>query len=172
MRKTALTVTAAALGLASCTSTDGMLLGLGARPSTETIAYMAEAAARDAYLRQAAQVALVKAQRPEVRAFAQQLIREHTQSSERLARAADKAALAPPPLPTLGPAQLQMLAALNAAGSGFDRLYLDQQIDLQAQAHRLHRNYALVGTVPDLRNYASVEDPLDYEHMMLARHLT
>jgi putative membrane protein len=172
MRNLAFALAAGALALSGCTSTDGSLFGLGSRSPTETAAYMAEAAAQDAYLQQAAQVAVTKAQRPEVRAFARQLLREHSQSAERRARAADKADLAPPPVPTLGPAQLQRLAALNAAGAGFDALYLDQQIDLQAQAHRLHRNYALIGTVPDLRNYASVEDPIDYEHMMLARHLT
>jgi putative membrane protein len=170
MHKVAVAMTACAL--AGCASTGGSLFGFGARTPTEAAAYMAAAAEQDAYLLQAAQVAVAKAQRPEVRAFAQQLVREHAQSSERLVRAAEKAQIAPPPAPALSAEHSEMLAALNAAGAGFDRLYLDQQIDLQAEAHRLHRNYALIGKVPDLRNYATVEDPIDYEHMMLARRLT
>jgi putative membrane protein len=172
MRAAVLGVILACAATAACTSTAGGLFGLGgAGTPTQDAAYMAAAAATDAYLIQASQVAASRAQRPEVRAFAERLVREHTQSAERLARAAAQARLAAP-TPLLEPEQLQLLSALNAAaGAGFDQAFLSQQADLQARAHRLHRNYALVGATPDLRDYASVEDPIDYEHMMLAHHL-
>ena len=50
MRKAILTVTAAALALTGCASTGGSLFNFGARTPTEAAAYMAEAAAQEAYL--------------------------------------------------------------------------------------------------------------------------
>lgn len=134
-------------------------------------AYVTMAAASDLYEIQSSQLALSKAQRPEVRQFAQMLVTHHTQTTQQVTAAATAAGLTPPP-PQLMPMHAQMIAALEAAsGASFDSAYLSQQVPAHEQALALHSNYARNGDAPALTAAAAAAVPIVQSHLDQARQL-
>ena len=94
---------------------------------------------------QASQLALTQAQRPDVRALAQELIEAHGQTTQRLAAAALASGMSAP-VPALTGRQQQMLGQLQTAGpDSFDATYLRHLIPAHRQAIRIHDAYALSG---------------------------
>lgn len=134
-------------------------------------AYVMMAGASDLYEIQSSQLALSRAQRPEVRQFAQMLITHHTQTTQQVTAAARAAGLTPPP-PRLMPMHAQMIASLDAAsGASFDSAYLSQQIPAHEQALALHSNYAQNGDTPALRTAAAAAVPIVQSHLDQTRRL-
>jgi putative membrane protein len=79
------------------------------------------AAQSDAYEILAADTALAQSQNSQVRAFAEEMIRDHTRTSESLSRAVVKSGLTPPP-PAVDADQGSLLAALQSLrGPDFDK---------------------------------------------------
>jgi putative membrane protein len=162
--------------LPGCTATDaGSGPASASAPADATPedrgAYVAMAGASDLYEIQSSQLALSKAQRPEVRQFAQMLVTHHTQTTQQVTAAATAAGLRPPP-PQLMPMHAQMIAALEAAsGASFDSAYLSQQIPAHEQALALHSNYAQNGDAPALRTAAAAAVPIVQSHLDQARRL-
>ena len=149
-------VVSAALALGGCSLGAGSMLGLGhgIGPVVHD-PYMALAAADDLYEIEAANVALDKAQRPEVRGFAAMVREEHTRTAAQMTRLAEHIGLAPPN-PVLSAEQARMIATLQAASpASFDAVYLSQQIDAHTSAYWLHRRYALDGDEKKLRTIAA-----------------
>jgi putative membrane protein len=129
------------------------------------------AGASDLYEIESSQLALSRAQRPEVRQFAQMLIQDHTNSTQQVVAAATAAGYAPPP-PQLMPMHADMLRQLqNASGGAFERLYLTQQIPAHENALRLHQNYAANGDTPALRTVAAAIVPVVQGHLSRVRQL-
>jgi putative membrane protein len=168
---------AAAAMLVGCAATDTGLDSASA-PATaadatpeDRGAYVAMAGASDLYEIQSSQLALTKAQRPEVRQFAQMLVTHHTQTTQQVTAAAAAAGLTPPP-PQLMPMHAQMIAALEAASAAsFDSTYLSQQILAHEQALALHGNYARNGNAPALKAAAAAAVPIVQSHLDQARQL-
>ena len=167
-------VAAAAL-LAGCSTmgADGTSTAMGApadmTPSTRD-AYVQMAAASDLFEIQSSQLAVSRAQNPEVRAFAQMLIEHHTMTTQQLTAAATAAGT--PPNPMLMPMQAEMISQLQGAnGAEFDRLYLRQQVPAHEMALALHSNYAGNGDTPTLRTVAAAAVPIVRQHLERARAL-
>jgi putative membrane protein len=129
------------------------------------------AGASDLYEIESSRLALQKAQRADVRQFAQMLIEHHTMTTEQVTAAARAAGMNPPP-PQLMPMQQRMLDELRAASNAeFDRTYVRQQIPAHEMALALHSNYARSGDTPSLRAAASGAVPIVTQHLQQARQM-
>jgi len=107
--------------------------------------YVREASAGDLYEVQAGQLALQRSQSPQVRAMAQAMIDQHTQSSALIAQAASQQGLTPvSDLPAPKLAMLQRLR--DAPDDQFDRMYMDQQVTAHMNAAALHEGFAQSGS--------------------------
>lgn len=117
------------------------------------------------------QLAAMRSQNPEVRAFAEMLIEHHSFTTNVLLAQAKAANMMPPPA-VLGPMKRAMIDQLMAADpAGFDRVYLQQQIPAHEQALALHRTYAEAGDTPELRTAAAGAVPFVERHLTRAREL-
>lgn len=144
----------------------------GMRPGRAAMTYVAKAGASDLYEIQSSQLAVQRANRPQVREFAQMLVTDHTRTTQLVTAAARSDGLNPPP-PMLEPAQRTMLRQLQRARPrDFDRVYLSQQIPAHQQALMLHRNYARGGNGQALRRVASDAVPIVRHHLDEARRLS
>jgi putative membrane protein len=138
---------------------------------TAAPAYVRMAAASDLFEIRSGTLARSRARRPDVRAFADMLVGDHTTTTTQLMAAARSAGLNPPP-PMLMPMQRDMMARLHSASAGdFDRIFLDEQIQAHRMALSLHQNYAQNGDVPALRTVASSAVPIIQGHLDRAQTL-
>lgn len=162
---------ALALALAGCGG-GSVIAPLSRSHATENPArYVDLAAATALFDAQAAQLAVTRAQRADVRAYAQELVDGHAMSAERLSAAATASGMTPPAA-ALTPAQQRLLAALERApAERFDDIYLRQQLSAQQDAVRLHEAFALSGDAPLLRPVAASEVAQAHLHFQEARRL-
>jgi putative membrane protein len=160
----------AALALSACAASDTTAGMTGDLTPTERSAYVQMAAASDMFEIQSSQLAQSKAQRAEVRDFANMMIQHHSQTTQQLTTAAT--ASGTPPSPQLMPMQVEMMDRLQgASGANFDRLYMGQQVQAHEMALALHSNYASNGDTPALRAVASAATPIIRQHLDRARQL-
>ena len=135
-------------------------------------AYATVAGAAELFAIRSAEIAVEKAQRPEVRDYAQTILTEHRRSSERFAetvRAVGLEALLPP---AMLPFQWERLRRLERASRRrFDRTFIDQQIEAHETAVELHRNFAANGNDPQLQAFAEAAQPVASRHLEQARRL-
>jgi putative membrane protein len=140
--------------------------------TAETRDYVQKAAMGDLYEIEASKVALARSQSADVKEFAQQMVDAHTRSSDdlkaRLARAGQIVEL-----PTMLDAEHQkMLDDLKAANARtFDARYAAGQKEAHDQALMLHRDYAMRGTVADLKAFAADIVPKIEMHVQMAAEL-
>lgn len=117
------------------------------------------------------QVALKRSRNPQVRAFAQQMIADHTQTTNN-ALASSKAAGVMAPPPVLDARQRAMIAELEGVPAGqFDATYVRQQL----QSHRMTLDtvtgYARGGDNPTLKRTAQATVPIVTQHLRHAEML-
>ena len=171
MRRLFLALAATSLALGGCSTVGSVFGDRGAALPTQHAGYMAQAAASDLFEIQSAQLALSKAQRPDVRAFAEMVLRDHSASSAHLADAALRGGWTPPS-GNLDHGQQVMLNELEHAGpQTADALFVSQQIAAHKRAYDLHRTYAQVGDSPQLREFASIAAPTVEQHLLAAQRL-
>ena len=96
------------------------------------------AGAMDMYEIEAARLALQMSTNANVRAFAQQMINDHTNATAQMAAAMQSLGMNPPP-PTLTVDQTARLNNLRTAGTGFDAMYLADQVSAHQEALALHQ---------------------------------
>lgn len=139
--------------------------GAAAMTPTDAMGFLAMAGASDLYEIQSSQAALQKSQNAEVRRMADMMIADHTRTTQTLMAAAQTAGMTPPP-PQLMPMQQQMIAQLQSAdAAGFDRLYVNQQVQAHQMALNLHQTYARDGDTPQLRTAAQGAVPIVSGHL-------
>jgi putative membrane protein len=130
-----------------------------------------DAAQSDQYEIQAAEDALGQSQNPQVRAFAQRMIADHTRSGEALRQAAMASGLTSPP-PAMDSDQAALLAALQSLrGPDFDRTYAKQQVLAHEQALAVEQSFASEGTDPNLRRVARSGVPMIQHHLEMAQEM-
>lgn len=108
-------------------------------------------------------VALEKAQSEDLRAFAQQMIDDHTAAGERMMTAADEAGVTVPT--ALDAEHQQKLDQLNeASAEEFDQLYATMQVEAHEQAVMLFEGFAESGEEETLAAFAQETLPTLQEH--------
>lgn len=130
-------------------------------------AYVQQSAQNDLFAIDAGRLALQRSQNPKVRAFARQMVSDHSQSTARL-KTALTAADAKLTLPTALDADRQVdLARLKiASGDAFDLAYLRGEIQRSRNALDLQRAYAQSGDNAVLRRVASQAAPVVQRHLV------
>jgi putative membrane protein len=135
-------------------------------------AYVAMAGATDLYEVRSAELALERAHRPDVREFAQAMLTEHRRAAEELEAIARAVGLEDQMPPAMLPMHWDMLRQLErASASRFDRVYVDQQIEVHDIGLRLHRHFAERGYGPRLKAHADAILPVATRHLENARRL-
>jgi putative membrane protein len=105
------------------------------------------AGASDLYEIEAGRLALQMSSNASVRSFAQMMIDHHTQSTAQMGAAMQSIGMAPPPA-QLTPDLTNRLNLLRTAGSGFDAMYLQDQVAAHQEALALHQACAANAGAP------------------------
>lgn len=102
---------------------------------------------------------------PDIQSFAQQMITDHTKSTDMVKTAAMADGLTPAP-PMLTAKQKADLAKLTAAkGMNRDKLYIRQQKPAHAEALALMRGYSSSGKATHLKDTAGQIEPVVQAHI-------
>ena len=133
--------------------------------------FAASAAQSDEYEIMAGHAAVAQSQNPRIRAFAQQMIEDHTRTRDSLRQAVSAAGLPEPP-PAMGSDQASLLGALQSlSGTEFDQAYARQQVLVHAQALAVQQSYATAGTDPTLKKLAQSGLPLLRHHLEMIQQI-
>lgn len=107
---------------------------------------------------------------PDVRAYGQMLVDDHTRASADLMAVINGAGIVPPPPPVLSPARAQQLDMLRASGPNFDVVFLQSQIMAHEEGLALHRACSDSAGPPTAAVHASLV-PVIQAHLDRARML-
>lgn len=108
---------------------------------------------------------------PQLRAFAQTMIRDHTRTNDALRSAAARAGLKPPPM-GISPDQAALLGALqNQRAVAFDQTYIHHQALAHRSALTVERAYAANGDTPAVRDVAKAAIPIIASHLDVAEQM-
>ena len=119
---------------------------------------------------QEGQAAQSKAQSPQVKQFAQRMVRDHTANNQELMNVARQSGMTPPT--TLDSTHEQELAKLKAdSGKNFDQAYIQHQVTDHQQMISLLQTEIQSGSDPQLKAYAQKTLPVIQEHLHLAQQL-
>jgi putative membrane protein len=134
--------------------------------------YVNQAAMSDMFEVQAGKVATQKSKDTEVKNFAEQMVKDHTQTTDMLKQALsqDNKDITPPT--DLDGAHKQMLTRLeDASDADFNKAYMDMQVQGHQQALKLHETYASRGDDPKLKSFAKEVVPKIKEHLAMAQRI-
>ncbi|MES1199311.1 MAG: DUF4142 domain-containing protein [Pseudomonadota bacterium] len=133
--------------------------------------FVQKAANSDAFEIQAAQLALTNASGADVKALARMLRTDHTATTHQLTQLAPTISLTAP-TPVLDSDQQANLNNLrNASGAAFDRLYLDQQVQVHQDAIAMFEGFAANSTPGPLQQWAQDTLPKLRTHLDRAQAL-
>ena len=166
----ALSGAALAQGTASYPSSPDQIAPLAVSDPQE---FTTRAAVAGMFEIQSSQLALTKTQNADIKAFAQQMVSDHTKIAEDLTNAA--ASQPNIDVPTaLDPVSAAKLAELNkATGPEFDKLYVAAQTEGHITAVGLFEGYVKEGSAGPLQDFASATLPTlntHYEHVLTLPH--
>ena len=125
----------------------------------------------DQYEIEAAQVALIQSRDPHVRAFAQQMIQDHTVTSARLRQAALASGQTPPPMGLNEDGQRMLSQLQSLRGAEFDAAYGRQQVMAHQAALVVEQGYASSGQDAGVRRVAQSAVPVIQRHLQMAQQL-
>jgi putative membrane protein len=132
---------------------------------TDAAGYVAMAGAGDLWEIESSKALLDKSANADLKKFAQMMIDNHTESTQKIKTAAQSAKITPTP-PTLDADQQRMLDEIKAANaSGVDEVYTRHQRTAHQKALALHQNYAANGDDQALKKVASEIVPVVQKHM-------
>jgi putative membrane protein len=128
------------------------------------------ASATDMYEIEAGRLALQMSQNASVRSFAQMMIDHHTQTSAQMGAALQSINMAPPPA-QLTPDLTNRLNLLRTAGTGFDAMYLQDQVVAHQEALALHQACA-ANAGPPVAAVSAAAVPIVQSHLNQAQALS
>lgn len=179
-----ITISVAALALASCGKKTEPTVENSSVISADTAAvesapvlsasqiFANKAAASDTFEIETSKLAASSAASSATKAFAQSMIKAHTDSTAKLKAAAGAASPAIAPDPTLTADQLQTLEALKGKeGAEFDMAYEEAQTKAHQMTLDALKSYAASGDVPSLKTFASSMVPIVTAHLNMAKGL-
>lgn len=143
--------------------------GAAAKPTPD---YIAEAARSDMYEIRSSELAVRKARSPAVNQFAQQMIRDHNDTSAKLKKTLADARISVAPPSQLDARRQAMLDALSGqSGAAFDKAYIAQQTAAHQEALALHGGYAAGGENAALKALASATAPRIQHHYDMVKQI-
>jgi putative membrane protein len=143
-------------------------VGAAITPTPTPQEFIDAAAKSDAFEIAAAKLAGTKAASPEVRSFAQQMIKAHTDSTAKIKAASGKLV----PNAALTKDQSEDLAELGKlSGAKFDDEYMDGQVEAHESALALMNAFSSDGADASLKAAATEIAPVVQGHLTMARDL-
>ena len=140
---------------------------MGVAPKTTD--FVTEAAASDMFEIESSKLAATKTQ-DEVRTFANQMVTDHTKTTNELKPLAQQANVTPPTqMSSAQQSKLDKLRALN--GKDFTTLYIDDQVAAHKDAVSLFQRYGNGGDNAELKGWASKTLPTLQHHLDMAQGL-
>jgi putative membrane protein len=140
---------------------------MGIAPKTTD--FVTEAAASDMFEIESSKLAATRTQ-GEVRTFANQMVTDHTKTTNELKPLAQQAHVTPPA--KMSSAQQSMLDKLRAQnGKDFTNLYVDDQVTAHKAAVSLFQRYGDGGDNAQLKAWASQTLPALQHHLDMAQGL-
>lgn len=134
--------------------------------------YAMNAALSDMYEITSSRLALEKATSPEVKKYAQQMIKDHSATTDMLKSTLAKAGVKAAPPTALDERRQGMVDNLRAASKdAFDTTYLDQQTAAHQEAATLHKGYAEDGDNAALKQFAATTAPKVQHHLDMVKQL-
>ena len=118
-----------------------------------------------------AQTVLAQSADMRIRAFAQEMMDDHTATSRRLRQAMISSGMTALPTGLSGDQQKMLGALQSLRGSDFDRTYAKQQVLAHDQALVVERSYATDGSDAQLRSAAQSAVPVIERHLDMARQM-
>lgn len=139
---------------------------------TSTAAFVPRAQIADQFEIEASKIAVQRAQKVDVKQFAQKMVDDHSRAAAKFKMAAEKSGLKAAPV-GLDTEHLNKLEQLRTASvSAFDRIYVTMQVEAHEKALALHRGYATSGDKAPLKAAAQEAVPMVQHHLQEARSLS
>lgn len=143
-----------------------------APPATTAAGFVTRASLSDMYEIESSRLALERSQSPEVKAFAQRMIDEHSRMSNQLKAAIAQAGLPAQPPTVLDGERAELIRGLReASASDFNDKYIDQQTEAHENALNLFRDFANNGDNEQLKKLAAAGAPMIENHLQTVRAL-
>jgi putative membrane protein len=153
-------------------STAGMVGQVSAEMTSTTKGFVTAAATSDMYEVTAGKIAAQRAQSPEVKEFAEKMIKAHTGTTAKL-----KGIIASNNINVTPPAHVDnrrqgMLDNLRGASAAeFDHRYITQQVAAHTEADILFKGYAKDGDNAAIKDFAGMTDKDIKMHLSMAKKL-
>jgi len=134
--------------------------------------YVKKSAMSDLFEIEASKLALQRTENPDVKAFAQRMVDDHTQSTQKLQGLLQSASIGATPPTALDRAHQRMLEQLqNASAKQFDRLYMQMQVKGHQAALKVQQGYSRHGDSDQLKSFASDARSMVQDHLNEARQI-
>jgi putative membrane protein len=132
--------------------------------------FMVKAAQSDMTEIQTSQLALKRSQNSQVRQFAQEMIQQHTQSSNKLKPLAARKGVTLPK--TLGAENQALLTQLTKlSGTQFDQAYMKGQTQAHTKTQATYQTVLQQGQDPEVKAFASQVLPVVTAHLRMAQNM-
>lgn len=133
--------------------------------------FVQAAASSDLFEITEARVALMMSQDPQVRAFAERMIADHTRIRDALLQAIARSGRPPVPDALASDKEAYLAALQSVKGKEFNTLYARQQMLAHTEAVVVEGNYAAGGEDPNIRQAVAAALPVIQEHLQMAKEL-
>lgn len=150
----------------------GVVGQVSAATANSVEGYTTAAAMSDMYEIESSRLAQTKGQSAGVKAFAKQMVADHTATTAKVKSiiAADSLTVTPPT--ELDARRKGFIDNLNAAsGADFDKAYITQQVAAHEEALTLHRSYVDDGDNAKLKAFAAETAPKVQMHLEMVQKL-
>lgn len=133
--------------------------------------FLQKAVRGNAFELQTSQLALKRTNTPEVKAFAQKMITDHTKAEDELTVLLKALAITEPSA-ALEPAQIEEIKLMQGVqNQDFDRIYVNAQINAHEAAVAAFRTFGASGSPPQVRAWAAKTLPTLEMHLAEVRKL-
>lgn len=147
------------------TADDGAATADAAAQPTDAAGYIAAAGAGDKWEIESSRAAMAKSTNDDVKKFAQMMIDQHSQSTQKIKAAANEAKLSVGPAVMTAEQQRMLDEISKTEAGGVDAVYWRHQRTAHEQALALHRAYAERGDNPALKKVAAEIAPVIERHI-------
>jgi putative membrane protein len=153
-------------------STAGLVGQVSAEMTHTTKGFVEAAATSDMYEVTAAKIAEQRAESPQVKEFAEKMVKAHTETTEKLKGIiADNNIAVTPPAHVDDRRQGMLDDLRGAKAQDFDHRYISQQIAAHKEADILMRGYAKDGDNQAIKDFANTTDKAVKMHLSMAENL-